>query len=45
MTSSWIVIDGLVNEVFEMSIIQSEIAFDLLKIDTFICEVHKKTAE
>ena len=44
MASSWIAVDGLVNEAFKMSIIQSEIAFDLLRIDTFICEVHKKNS-
>lgn len=42
--SSWITVEGLINEAFKMSIIQSEIAFDLLKIDTFICEVHKRNS-
>lgn len=41
-TCSWITIEGLINEAFKMSVIQSEIAFELLEIDTFRFEVHKK---
>ena len=43
--SSWITVEGLINEAFKMSIIQSEIAFDLLKIDTFRWDVHKKNSK
>ena len=39
--SSWITIDGLVNETYKMSSIHSEIAFNLLNLDKLIFEVHK----
>lgn len=42
--SSWITVGGLINEAFKMSIIQSEIAFNLLKIDAFRFEVHKENS-
>ena len=39
--SSWITIDGLVNEAYKMSSIHSEIAFNILNLDKLIFEVHK----
>ena len=42
--SSWIAVEGLINEAFKMSIIQSEIAFNFLKVDTIQCDVHKNNS-
>ena len=41
-TSSWITVDGLINEAFKMSMIQNEIAFNIIGIETTWCDVHKK---
>lgn len=39
--SSWIAIEGLINETFKMSIIQSEIAFNLIGIESTWSDIHK----
>ena len=41
-TSSWIAIKGLINETFKMSVIQSEIAFNILGLETTWCDIHKE---
>ena len=40
-TSSWIVVRGLHYESIKMKIIQNEIGFNLLELDTLWCDVHK----
>ena len=42
--SSWIAVEGLINEAFKMSIIQSEIAFGFLNVETIQCDVHNKNS-